>query len=282
MVLGFVAYQLWGTGIATARYQRELERDFAAIAETSSTTPPAPVVTAPPPEPVATRPGQVLGRIVSEKMGIDVYFVHGVRYSNLKKGPGWFPETARVGGAGNAGIAGHRTSYGAPFANINRLEPGDKITVVTSDGSFDYFVTSKTVVAPTDTYVLRTTDWSTSTITLVSCHPKYSSKKRIIVSAVQTAWVPPVVTTVAPPPPSSADLADEGLEGGWFHDPSGTFPSILWGVLAMGVWFNARYLAERSRRRAPRLAILSAGFVVLAVPMFYFYENVSRLLPTNL
>lgn len=279
VVLGFVAYQLWGTGVATARYQHELERDFEAITQTTTTTP---TVTAPEMPPLKSRPGQVLGKIISKKMGLDAYFVQGVRYSNLVKGPGWFPETARVGGPGNAGIAGHRTSYGAPFGNINRLVPGDKITIQTTDGTFDYFVTEKKVVKPTDTWVLGTSDWSKSTLTLVSCHPKFSSKQRIVVTAVQTAYVAPPVTTVPPTTVDIGTLADAALDGGWFHDPAGTFPTVLWGALAVGVWLNARYLSERTRRGLIRYSLLASGFVALGVPMFYFYENVSRLLPTNL
>lgn len=133
-------------------------------------------------------------------MGLDTVFVHGAGYSNLKKGPGWMPGTAKVGGPGNAAIAGHRTAYGAPFGNIDKLKRGDKITIKTSAGTFDYFVTKTAIVPANALYVVETKNRTSSVLTLISCYPKYSTKQRIVVTAVQRSYKPPIWWAKERPP----------------------------------------------------------------------------------
>ena len=74
-------------------------------------------------------------------IGVDKIVVEGVSLADLKKGPGHYPETPLPGQEGNAAIAGHRTTYGAPFNRLDELEPGDEITVTTVQGEFTYEVT---------------------------------------------------------------------------------------------------------------------------------------------
>jgi sortase A len=80
---------------------------------------------------------------------------------------------------GNAVISGHRTTYGAPFGNLDRLAPGDRFTVETLIGVHTYEVVSVEVVDPTDTWVVQPMDGSW--LTMVTCTPKYSSRQRLIV-----------------------------------------------------------------------------------------------------
>src|SRR5262245_58233732 len=135
LMFGFVAYQLWGTGIQTARAQNALEDDFNdALESTSTSTESAttttttvhrgPGATTPPPTsstvPVAetTIPvdnGAALGRMRIPSIGLDWIFVEGIGREDLRKGPGRFRETPMPGQLGNSAIAGHRTTYGQPF-----------------------------------------------------------------------------------------------------------------------------------------------------------------------
>src|SRR4029453_16638600 len=101
------------------------------------------------------------------------------------------------GEPGNAAIAGHRTTYGAPFLDIDNLQPGDQIVATTYAGRFVYQVTGTVVVSPSDTSVLDNTP--DDRLTLTSCDPKYSAKNRIIVSAVIDQAAPAPVGTAAPP-----------------------------------------------------------------------------------
>ncbi|MBN1289213.1 MAG: class E sortase [Actinobacteria bacterium] len=98
---------------------------------------------------------------------------------NLKRGPGHVPGTAYPGLTGNVVIAGHRTTYGAPFRNIDLLKAGDKVIVETIDGKFVYEVTKQLKVDPGDTSVLS--QEGEPRVTLSACDPPYSASKRLIV-----------------------------------------------------------------------------------------------------
>lgn len=211
LALGAVlAWEIWGTSLETSRHQRELAAQFATEAPVPG-DPSAPGESAAGPAAVTTGPGEMVGRIVARSIDLDAYVVHGTRYRDLVKGPGWVPGTAYPGGPGNAAISGHRTSYGAPFADIHLLEPGDEIEVTVDGRTHVYVVTGSVIVRPNRVDVMRTADWTRSTLTLISCYPKYSSKKRIIVTAEQRT--PAAPGGAAPPPgvvPELADAADFG------------------------------------------------------------------------
>jgi sortase A len=220
LLFGFVAYQLWGTGLETARSQRALATEFDEIL--ASTPPPPPVADAEPepepdpdpgaqggsgsgsaqseilqpddgiapaepepeplPEPLVIR-GAPIARIEMPTIGVEEIVVSGVAPNDLQKGPGHFPRTPLPGQLGNAAIAGHRTTYGQPFRDVDRLAPGDEIVVTTVQGTFVYRVTGTEIVAPQDSHVVATTDFDVARLTLVSCHPVLSAAQRIIVFA---------------------------------------------------------------------------------------------------
>ncbi|MDP2623631.1 MAG: class E sortase [Actinomycetota bacterium] len=123
--------------------------------------------------------GEPLGRIVVPTAGIDWVVVEGVNPDDLRKGPGHMPGTAMPGQYGNAVLSGHRTTYGAPFGHLDRLQPGDRFTVETLIGVHTYQVVSIEVVNPTDTWVVQPMEGSW--LTLITCTPKYTSRQRLIV-----------------------------------------------------------------------------------------------------
>jgi sortase A len=309
LILLFVVYQLWGTGIQEARAQNKLENEFESIIATtpaptttretttrpssaSSTAPTTTVAPAAVPPPVV-EPGDPLARIEIPKIDVDKIVVAGVAVSDLRKGPGHYPQTPMPGQVGNSAIAGHRTTYGAPFFRIDELVPGDTIVVTTVQGRFRYLVTESLIVKPTDFSVLDQTP--DATLTLTSCNPRYSSRQRIIIKArldtsVQDA-LPAAVTTVVAPPVDNGDeqtivepiedptiAALDSFSAGWFSDPDAWLPTILWGLLAtaiaVGFWFLGRHW---KRWAAYLLAVIPFLFV-----LYFFYENVARLLPPNI
>lgn len=125
--------------------------------------------------------GGVFGRLVSAEMGVDEVVVKGHDRRWLKRGPGWITYTDMPGPEGNVGISGHRTTYGAPFARIDRVEPGDTITFYSPYRRYRYTVTETLIVDPDDTWVVAPTE--RPMLTLTACHPPYSAKKRIVVRA---------------------------------------------------------------------------------------------------
>ncbi len=198
LILLFVAYQLWGTGIITARAQSGLKHDFAkaqqqyAAEHTTTTTLPDPSSTTIPgstttttqpvrPAPPVPPEGEVEGTIKIPRIGINMAFVEGVSRDDLKKGPGHYPETPMPGTLGNAAIAGHRTTYLHPFYDVDKLKPGDDIIVETLAGKFTYKMTEQLIVKPTDLYVVDNT--FDAQLTLTSCNPKYSAEQRIVIKA---------------------------------------------------------------------------------------------------
>lgn len=181
LVLLFVVYQLWGTSLVETRAQDSLEDDFATVLAAAEPPPPesepSPAATAPTtststsaPESLLPQEGSAVARLEIPAIGVDKIVVEGVSQRDLRRGPGHYPGTPLPGQAGNAAIAGHRTTYGAPFYRLDELEPGDVIRVTTREGEFEYKVTGNEVVAPTRVDVLD--DFGDDRLTLTTCNPR--------------------------------------------------------------------------------------------------------------
>jgi len=112
--------------------------------------------------------------------------VEGVTDDDLAKGPGRYPGSALPGQAGNIAMAGHRTTHAAPFAQIDTLRPGDQIRLEDRDGkTWAYRVVEQRIVAPTDTSVIASDPLGNGkpTLTLTTCHPRFSNRQRLVVFA---------------------------------------------------------------------------------------------------
>ncbi len=129
--------------------------------------------------------GDSLTRITIPALGIDTVVVEGTTPSALRAGAGHYPQTPLPCETGNVSIAGHRTTYGRPFGNLDQLKPGDTIELTTPIGGCVYQVSKDPfVVAPTDLSVIEPT--GERSLTLTTCHPKGSAAQRLI---VRGTWV---------------------------------------------------------------------------------------------
>jgi sortase A len=384
LLLGFVAYQLWGTGIETARAQRALTNDFEELlAEAPPIVIDEPTVIEPtvsdepaPDDPTVDSPtgsltsddppgsdaavaipvarqniptfdnGDALAQLEIPSIGVDDIVVAGVQTADLKKGPGHFPETPLPGQLGNSAIAGHRTTYGQPFHNIDKLVPGDEIIVTTLSGRYVYIVTGQQIVSPSDYQVVTTVDPTVATLTLTSCHPKWTARERIVISSrLDRDQSSPVGESVvnygrattpgelpaeddadeADPSTTIADVStsdpaaagddaqsgdaserelgdpspiDEELVGvgalsagvtdagiadafsdGWFSDSGALLQVALWATVLVAIWLAGYLISRRFRRYSLGIAV---AIVPFALALFFFYQNVNRLLPPNL
>jgi sortase A len=127
-------------------------------------------------------PGDAIGRIKAPAMdGLDMVFVQGTDTVSLEKGPGHYPETLFPGEGGTIGIAGHRTTYLAPFRHIDSMNPGDRIVLEMPYGTIFYRVEKTAIVDPTDVWVVRSVGYER--LVLSSCNPLYSAAQRFIVFA---------------------------------------------------------------------------------------------------
>lgn len=174
---------------------------------------------------VGAEPGDVIARLTIAAIDLDRYVVEGVGEDELRTGPGRYQGTSHLGERGNAAVAGHRTTYGAPFERIDELRPGDRISVETPVGIAEYEVMDprdafaewlprahsvgpgSIVVSPDDNFVLGNT--GDDRLTLTACTPKYSARQRIIVAA---RLVTPPFEMLEPPPglsgaPPATDVA---------------------------------------------------------------------------
>jgi sortase A len=133
--------------------------------------------------------GQPLGRIVVPRLGLNKVFVHGTRWAeDLSRGPGHYLETGIPAVGKTVAIAGHRTTFGAPFRYINKLRQGDQIRLQLPYGTFTYRVVRHKVVDNSDWSIIRSRGYDA--IVLSACHPLYSAAQRWVVfgrlSTVQT------------------------------------------------------------------------------------------------
>jgi sortase A len=372
LMFAFVGYQLWGTGIEHAQDQRQLKDEFreklalvsdtiaispslqptlpsVSLADPSSSSTTVPPTTVPPT--VALPPvelGDAVAVLEIPRIDVTQYVVAGVRTADLKRGVGHFPDTPMPGQFGNAALAGHRTTYGAPFFDVDQLAPGDEIKVTTLFGSYVYRVTGTQIVSPSDYQVIATTSVDEATLTLVSCHPRYTARERIIVSAAldtelssvplpatvrygapasdepadsENTFTPPDESTPSsvaedeggdaagttldpsepvagegddrPSPPTDPAGVDDGgslglsedsdsaelLQQGWFSDPNAWPHVAAWGAVLSAIALFSWALSLSTRRNW--LGFL-AGLGPFVIVLYFFFQNVNRLLPPNL
>jgi sortase A len=202
VILLFVAYELWWTGVTTRHDQhvllKQLEQEWHGGKS---------------PKRPALGTGIAILRIPRLGRHYRFVIVQGTSTADLIKGPGHYPGTAMPGQLGNFAVAGHRTTYLHPFYDINRLKPGDPIVIETRTTWFTYTVDNvphthakyQEIVSPSDVGVAYAVpDQSDpgvaptrSVLTFTSCNPRYSASQRIVVHGILTSQQP---TSAGPPP----------------------------------------------------------------------------------
>jgi sortase A len=181
-ILFFVLYELVGTSIVTKARQRDLQADFQTELDQSSSLNPA--FTGKLPVPGNTRSAvHALARIKIDKIGVNAIVVEGVTLERLAYGPGHYPQTKLFGEKGTTGVAGHRTGWGAPFFNLDRLARGDLVVVETTAATYTYRVMDMIVVSPSHSEVLDGNPKSKAQqqLVLTTCTPKFTARNRLIV-----------------------------------------------------------------------------------------------------
>ena len=126
-------------------------------------------------------PGDPIGRLSIPAIGLRTVVVEGTDGGDLRLGPGHYADSALPGARGTVAIAGHRTTYGAPFRRVDELEPGDRIELRMPYGTFAYRVARTRIVAPTDLAAVARVAYDR--LVLTACHPLFTANRRIAVYA---------------------------------------------------------------------------------------------------
>jgi sortase A len=190
------------TSLYTNRQQSRLESQLAALTrQEAARSIPVALSEADRAELVARRAarfgrrapvGGAIGRISIPRLGVDMVLVNGTDSATLKKGPGRDLRTFMPGQGNLVYIAGHRTTYGAPFARIEDLRPGDRVTLEMPYATLQYAVTTHRIVDDQDLSVLRA--HGREVLALQACHPRFFANRRYIV------WARPVTRSEAARP----------------------------------------------------------------------------------
>ena len=141
--------------------------------------PPVEVVPVAPPPPESSEPKNQIGSIELPTLHVKEYMFEGVTMPTLNRGPGHWPGSAMPGHTGNMVVAGHRVSHTHPFRDLDKLRPGDPVVFTVGAGRYVYLVDHTKIVSPYDLYILDQTPDKTAT--LFACHPKGSTRQRIVV-----------------------------------------------------------------------------------------------------
>jgi sortase A len=254
----FVVFELTVTGLIEQGAQASLLTRFKS--DITST-----ILDAPGASPVEGSPVALLS---IPSIGLSQVVVEGTTPSDVKAGPGHLMNTPLPGEAGNAVIAGRRTTYGGPFASLGELTNGAIIRVATGQGAVDYVVDAVRRVSPgAPDPVLATTD---SRLTLVTSDPAFVASGRLVVQA-QLQGLP---LDIARRRPVLVGATDLGLAG----DPVGLALGLIWAeLLALVLW-----LAWRHRHRwSPEVLYLLTAPVGLVLAVLTF-SSLDLLLPGTL
>lgn len=190
-VLMFVGWTLWGTGFYYSGQQDDLRAEFIESAEAA----PASKGPSGPPKGFAPGSGRPVFNLVVPAIDLDQIVVEGVDTEELRKGPGHYPECRAgfkkplcsefeeiwPGEKGRVIISGHRTTYGAPFWDLDKIRRGDEIITKTGWGTFTYRVTKKEVVQPDSLAIVVSSN--KAELVLTTCNPKFSASTRLVIFA---------------------------------------------------------------------------------------------------
>lgn len=213
-------------------------------------------------------PGDPVALLTIPRLGLEAVVVQGTGSDELAKGPGHFRNTPMPGEPGNVGIAGHRTTHGAPFRGLDDLEAGDEIKVSAAGGHFTYRVTSLEVLDVGDRDPL--TPGRDPILTLVTSNPAYRASERLVVTGELdgTAIIPNERI-----PTSVVDPGESGLGG------TGTWAAVIvWVQFTLLALVGAWWL-RRNWLRWPAYAV---AVPILLFTLFQLFESVSALMPSTL
>lgn len=202
-------------------------------------------------------------------IGLRQVVVKGTSATDLTTGPGFMVGTALIGTRGNAVIAGRRTTAGAPFRRLLTLRAGDRFTVVTGYGKFDYEVERVGIAVPGSRDPMSPSN--KAELTLVTSNPPYLSTGRAYVTASLKTRAAPAPKARGVPP-----ISVRGLSG----DSNAVLPSILWGVV-LASCIAATFASYRRWRTQLAAVYLLTTPVVLAVALLWS-ASLFRLLPATL
>jgi sortase A len=283
LLLLFSAYQIWGTSIQESHTQAGLRtqlqtqagnariRGALAQAVALDKLPTGPPVTAPRTQDPAE--GEPIGDIRIPVIGINQVVVEGTNTPDLRKGPGHYIGTPLPGQGGNASVAGHRTTYGHPFYNLDSVKVGDPIVLTTLQGIFVYDTTKSWVVSPSDTDVIQNV--FADILTLTTCNPRFSASTRLIVQA-KLAHSQLFPNSGLPVATLHADPKSQGLAG---DSSIALTDALFWGFVTLAVGVGVFYGAYRFRRQRWMIYVVGAAGVL--VLLWFFFGAVSPLLPAS-
>ena len=213
-----------------------------------------------------------MGVITIPKIDLSMVVVEGTGDAQLQAGPGHYPGTPLPGEAGNAAIAGHRTTYLHPFYNLNELVAGDPITIETVQGIFLYHVTSSMAVPPDRRGGGRSDPDADADLD----HLQPPLQRQPATGGPRRAG------GQHPLPRQSGTGTPSSLRRLPPASPSGHnwWAAILWGV-AVAILITAVWAGARRARRGRRALVLAFGLIVWLVVVFFFFQAVAPLLPAS-
>lgn len=272
LVLLFAGYQNWITDSTQRDSQITLTKEVTKVISLPDTTkvvgPATPLATSPDPG-----VGHWLGVIQIPKLNVKQVIVDGTDKAQLQLGPGHYIGSAMPGERGNVAIAGHRTTWGRPFRNLDKLRMGDEIIITTPRASSMYRIIWTKVVSPDDVSVLKQT--SDATLTLTTCNPPYSAVSRLVVRAVLAAvgTTQTVHHTTTIKEQRSVTLAKQERYPTW--------PSYIYGLILALVLI----IGERTRRKFKWRGQIATVLITLvaATPItLLWFNGIAHVLPAGI
>ncbi len=267
VILLFVLFEIFGSAYIAGKHQATLRSSLTPSIH--KTAKPIVITHAPVPAPALTTPtpsgGTPIAILTIPEIGLNTVVIQGAGTLPLERGPGHYPLTSMPGQAGNVAIAGHRTTWGRPFYNLDRLHAGSKITLASPQGSFTYEVRKLYVVDPNDGRVLEPT--ARPSLTLTTCNPRFSASTRLVARAVMVG--------------SSLTPADKVIwpKSAKPEPPPDPTPAWILGIVSLLVIATALVLARLLRRG---WIVLLVGIPASIVVLMFFFAAVTPFLPANL
>lgn len=278
LCLLYAGYQFWVTDLLAGRAQQQLQAAAAGMAAPAMPTTAAP-----------TEPPPVVLQI--PRLNLDLVVVGGTSREDLQNGPGLLSGTPPPGSAGNSVVAGHRTTWGAPFNRLDELRPGDRIFAGPAGNVAEYTVTpphganstdGHRIVLPTDQSVARQVPRE-DLLTLVTCHPRFSAAQRLVVVAERSG--PRDTPAPSAPAITVGDIPDLGQLDFGTGDPTQWWSEVLPpAATALLVWAATATLStgpahHRRRRRVLRwVGWRLTGAALATVPLLAAFSRLDGVI----